>query len=90
MNPHWRANGPPIVIPLGCNRRHNAAFGSLPPNNPMKPSLALALTTLFVSAPTFAAAPRIIPLWPDKAPGETAPLPPEADMATACGARQRQ
>ena len=45
----------------------------------MKPSLALALSALLVSAPAFAAAPRTLPLWPDKVPGETAPLPPETD-----------
>jgi acetyl esterase/lipase len=45
----------------------------------MKSSLGLALSALLVSAPAFASAPRTLPLWPDKVPGETVPLPPEAD-----------
>jgi acetyl esterase/lipase len=42
----------------------------------MKSSLFLAATLFTVAQ---AAEPAAIPLWPDKAPGETAPLPPEFD-----------
>jgi acetyl esterase/lipase len=45
----------------------------------MKPSFVLVMCSLLVSAPALAAAPRILPLWPDKAPGEITPLSPEAD-----------
>jgi acetyl esterase/lipase len=45
----------------------------------MIPPRALAAFALLISAPAFAVSPRTLQLWPDKAPGETAPLPPEAD-----------
>lgn len=45
----------------------------------MKSSLVLVLSGLLAGAQAFAAAPRILPLWMDRAPGEVNPLPPEAD-----------
>ncbi|PTY03755.1 xylanase [Opitutaceae bacterium EW11] len=49
----------------------------------MKPLLCL-LTCAWMSASAIALAaePKAEALWPGKAPGETAPLPPEADMTT--------
>lgn len=47
---------------------------------PMRSSFLLVLSSLLAGASAFAAAPRTLPLWPDQVPGETAPLPPEADM----------
>lgn len=45
----------------------------------MKSSLAFVFSALLASSSAVAAAPKTIPLWPDKVPGEIAPLPPEAD-----------
>ncbi len=46
----------------------------------MKSPVLLAVSFLVASASAVAAGPRTIALWPAQAPGETAPLPPEADL----------
>ncbi|HYD82835.1 MAG TPA: alpha/beta hydrolase [Opitutus sp.] len=45
--------------------------------------VAVGVFSLATTAALAAAEPRVIPLWPDRPPGETAALPPEADITTA-------
>ena len=43
-------------------------------------TLLASMLFLFLLAPTFAAEPKVIDLWPGKPPGETKDLPPEIDV----------